>query len=158
MGRAFDCRCNDCGREFKVVQGGGFSFIHVCCDGCGDTQSVPRFAPPSPRVPAIASALHGIGAVLQSLAPGHGAASDGVVDLSEAQIRAYLSERPWPRQGDDWSPKQWQTLLAVLGACPCGGHWVEPESTPTGKPHALHRCPHCRSESFMYRFPDIVFD
>ena len=158
MGTAFDCRCNDCGREFKVVQGGGFSFIHVCCDGCGDTQSVPRFAPPSPQAPAMTSTVQRMGEVLKSIMPGQGKAFGGAPKLSEAQIRAYLGERPWARQGDAWSPEEWQTLLTVLDACPCGGHWVEPESPSGGKPHALHRCPHCRSQSFMYRFPDIVFD
>jgi len=70
MGAAFDCRCNDCDHEFKVVQGGGFSFVHVCCDGCGDTKSLPRYAPrckPEPVVAPIKKLTQAVGSLVSGL-------------------------------------------------------------------------------------------
>jgi hypothetical protein len=160
MGAAFDCRCNDCDHEFKVVQGGGFSFVHVCCDGCGDTKSLPRYAPrckPEPVVAPIKKLTQAVG----SLVSGLSTQSNQVPDLSEEQLRAYFEKRDQPRwvsQGNSWRDGEWQTLLSFLGDCSCGGRWVEPVIPSGSLLHGLHRCPKCRSRSFKYWYPDIVFD
>jgi hypothetical protein len=160
MGAAFDCRCNDCDHEFKVVQGGGFRFVHVCCDGCGKTKSLPRFAPRNIPKP-VASPLKRVNQAVKALISGQSVDSDQVPDLSEVQLRAYFErqdQQPWLGQGDSWRDAEWQSLLSFLGDCSCGGRWVEPQ-IPTGSVlHELHRCPNCRSRSFKYWYPDIVFD
>jgi hypothetical protein len=160
MGAAFDCRCNDCDHEFKVVQGGGFTFKHVCCDGCGDTKSLPRFAP-RPRSEGIRSPIKKLSHVISALIQGGLSTLKQVHDLSEYQLRAYLERRdhqPWVRDGDSWRDGEWQTLLSILGDCSCGGRWVEPQIPIGSVLHELHRCPKCRSRSFKYWYPDIVFD
>ena len=160
MGAAFDCQCNACGHEFKVVQGGGFSFVHVCCDGCGDTKSLPRFAP-RPRPEPIVSPIKKLNQASGALIHGESSASNQGPDLSEEQLRVYFERRdqqPWVRQGDSWREGEWQMLLSFLGDCACGGRWVEPQIPRGSVLHELHRCPKCRSRSFKYRYPDIVFD
>jgi len=160
MGSTFDCQCNECGHEFKVVQGGGFRFVHVCCDGCGKTKSLPRFAPRNIPKP-VASPLKKMNQAVKALISGQSVDSDQVPDLSEVQLRAYFErhdQQPWLGQGDSWRDGEWQTLLSFLGNCSCSGRWVEPQ-IPTGSVlHELHRCPNCRSNSFKYWYPDIVFD
>jgi hypothetical protein len=159
MGSAFECRCNDCGHEFKVVQGGGFSFVHVCCDGCGDTKSLPRFAPREPPEPIEYPAfLRRASDLVKAVASGLAREKGPPAEMSEEAIKAYLAQRPWARRGDRWTKKEEQILIASLGTCPCGGQWVDPPTDGSGKPHALHRCPKCRSRSFKYWYPDIVFD
>jgi len=159
MGAAFDCRCNDRGHEFKVVQVGGFAFKHVCCDGCGDTKSLPRFAP-RPRPEFSRSPIKKLSHTIAALTNG-GLAGSHALDLSEDQLRAYFERRdqqPWVRDGDSWRDDEWRTLLSFLGDCSCGGHWVEPQIPVGSVLHELHRCPKCRSRSFKYWYPDIVFD
>ena len=159
MGAAFDCRCNDCDHEFKVVQGGGFRFVHVCCDGCGDTKAVPRYAPRPRSEPA--SPINKLNQVIGNLISGKPSSSNRVPDFSEDQLRAYLErqdQQPWVGQGDSWRDGEWKTLLSLLGDCPCSGNWVVPEIPSGGVLHKLHRCPKCRSSSFKYWYPDIVFD
>jgi hypothetical protein len=160
MGAAFDCRCNECGHDFKIVQGGGFSFKHVCCDGCGDTKSLPRFAPRS-RPETVVSPIKKLNQAIDALIRGESSASIKNSNLSEAQLRAYFErhdQQPWVRQGDNWRDDEWQILLSFLGNCPCGGHWVEPQIPVGSVLHELHRCPKCRSRSFKYWYPNIVFD
>ena len=160
MGSSFDCWCNDCDHKFQVVQGGGFSFVHLCCDGCGNTKSLPRYAPrtcPKPVVSPIKKLSQAIG----NLTAGGPGSSNQVPDLTEDQLRAYFErhdQQPWVRQGDSWRDGEWQTLISFLGSCSCGGHWVEPKVPSGSVLHELHRCPKCRSRSFKYIYPDIVFD
>jgi hypothetical protein len=101
MGSSFDCWCNDCDHKFQVVQGGGFSFVHLCCDGCGNTKSLPRYAPrtcPKPVVSPIKKLSQAIG----NLTAGGPGSSNQVPDLTEDQLRAYFErydQQPWVRQG-----------------------------------------------------------
>ena len=160
MGSAYDCCCNDCDHKFKVVQGGGFRFVHVCCDGCGDTKSLPRYAPrPSPQ--PVVSPIKKLSQAIGNLTAGKRGSSNQIPDLSEDQLRAYFErhdQQPWVGQGDSWRDGEWQTLLSFLGDCACGGRWVEPQIPSGSVLHELHRCPKCRSRSFKYWYPDIVFD
>jgi hypothetical protein len=105
MGAAFDCQCNDCDHEFKVVQGGGFSFVHVCCDGCGDTKSLPRYAPrnrPEPVLSPLKKPSQAVGALVS----GTSTRSNQGPDLFEDQlIRAYFErhdQQRWVGQGVGW--------------------------------------------------------
>jgi hypothetical protein len=160
MGAAFDCRCNDCSHEFKLVQGGGFASKHVCCDGCGDTKSLPRFAPRA-RPENVGSPRKKLHRAIDTLVISEPFESRLNPDLSEDQLRSYFQRRDeplWRRSGDSWRTGEWQILLSFLGDCSCGGQWVEPTLPSGGGPHALHRCPNCRSRSFSYRYPDVVFD
>lgn len=160
MGAAFDCRCNDCDHEFKVVQGGGFSFVHVSCDECGDTKSLPRYAPRNRPKPVV-SPLKKLNQAVVALVSGTSTWSNQEPDLSEDQLRAYFErngQQHWVGQGYSWRDGEWQTLLSFLGNCSCGGRWVEPQIPAGSVLHELHRCPNCRSRSFKYWYPDIVFD
>jgi hypothetical protein len=40
MGQLFQAKCNECGQEFRVSQGGGFTFHVVRCEDCGETKSI----------------------------------------------------------------------------------------------------------------------
>jgi predicted Zn-ribbon and HTH transcriptional regulator len=40
MGQMFQAKCRECGHEFRVRQGGGFTFHVVRCDNCGKTKSI----------------------------------------------------------------------------------------------------------------------
>ena len=41
MGMEYMAKCDGCGTEFCVRDGGGFNFNLVRCNKCGDTKSVP---------------------------------------------------------------------------------------------------------------------
>ncbi len=40
MGMTYQAKCNACGSEFPVDDGGGFSFHMLRCDTCGATKSI----------------------------------------------------------------------------------------------------------------------
>ena len=157
MGSVFECRCNECEHEFRVVQGGGFSFVYVCCDGCGDTKSLPRFAPRLRPKSDLTDALRKTADRLKFFSS-TGLETDKSFEMSEVELISYFEQRQWVKRGDVWRQNEWQILLSLLGACPCGGRWVEPQITSGSTLHSLHRCPKCRSRSFKYQYPDIVFD
>jgi hypothetical protein len=159
MGSAFECQCKACGHLFKVLQGGGFRFVHVCCDGCGQTKSLPRFSPRTRRPPKeIPWFLWRQDDEVEQRGEPEDAVSRALETLSVQQIKDYLDAKPWAKDGDPWTPDEQRILFDCLGECSCGGRWVSPDLAGVNKPHALHRCPHCRSRCFAYRLPDIAFD
>jgi predicted Zn-ribbon and HTH transcriptional regulator len=46
MGQTSNARCLNCGHEFELNQGGGFTFHLLRCDSCGMTKAVGFDAPP----------------------------------------------------------------------------------------------------------------
>jgi predicted Zn-ribbon and HTH transcriptional regulator len=36
MGKEFDAACRQCGTVFRVSEGGGFLFVRLRCEDCGD--------------------------------------------------------------------------------------------------------------------------
>jgi predicted Zn-ribbon and HTH transcriptional regulator len=42
MGQISQAKCNSCGHEFELGQGGGFMFELLRCDQCGETKSKER--------------------------------------------------------------------------------------------------------------------
>lgn len=123
-------------------------------------QSLPLVLPRASPKP-VASPLKKVNQAIKSLISGQSVDSDQLPEFSEVQLRAYFENRDqqlWLGQGDSWRDGEWQTLLSFLGDYSCGGRWVEPQIPTDSVLHELHRCPNCRSRSFKYWYPDIVFD
>jgi hypothetical protein len=55
MGTSYMARCDDCGTEFFVEEGGGFSFNLVRCDKCGMTKTIPLSRPDCRSTAALRS-------------------------------------------------------------------------------------------------------
>ena len=168
MAQTYNCHCNDCGRNFQARQGGGMSFIHLCCDGCGQVRAFPRFAPrPSRESVTIPRSFRPWsqyesreGVVEQDdgslFVPG--IPFEQIERWAEPDLREFFANPTgWSRSGDRWDDHEKAVLLDAMGHCECGGQWVEPENTPN-KPHALHRCPNCQSFNYRYFMSDIISD
>lgn len=130
MGSLFGGVCNQCGENFEVHDGGGFSFHLLHCDKCGSDKSVDfdglgeahfRYIKGLPGPYAIATSKND--KYIQDNYPG--------TPLSEDEYHAVVED--------------------VAGACECGGHY---------KFDAPARCPKCKSTDFRPDpdFGNICYD
>ena len=118
MGMEYLAKCNKCGHEFLVSEGGGFTFHLLHCDKCGKGKSISFEEIGEPHL----RYLKGLG---------------GPYCVPTSERDKYVREN-YP--GEPISQKEYHRIIEdIMGKCKCGGHF---------KFEAVARCPECRSDDY----------
>lgn len=115
MGETYLARCEKCGHEFRVSDGGGFLFHLLGCNRCGKTKSISFKEIGEPHLRYI----KGLGMPYC---------------IASAESDRKIQEG-YP--GEPISEKEYHLIVEkIAGKCNCGGKY---------KFNARPRCPKCRS-------------
>ena len=118
MGMEYTAKCNKCGHEFEVSEGGGFFFHLLHCDKCGKQKSISFDEIGEPHL----QYLKGLG---------------GPYCVASSEHDKYVRDN-YP--GDPISEEEYYKIIEVmLGQCKCGGSY---------KIKAGPRCPKCGSDDY----------
>lgn len=160
MGTSFLCRCLDCSINFKILDGGGFSYAQLLCDGCGKSISIPRYAPNTNSVSTYfkmdkaqsKSKLNSVLAFIRTM----------IFRKSQKKqwLSNYLNDRKnWVRFGRVWKKNELDIIRSIVQRCDCGGNWGNPADYKSinNTPSMLHRCPSCLSKNYQFKV-DLSFD
>lgn len=98
MGSVFEAKCERCGYAWRASEGGGFLFVQLRCDTCGNVTARPRGAPSGSNAP-----------------------------MRTAEIRRLLSggAQQWERAGRPFTPVELEVIERFFGRCGCGGKFLD---------------------------------